>query len=29
MTDWISELDKFTGMYSKDVLKNAGSVSNK
>ncbi|MCK5475649.1 MAG: virulence RhuM family protein [Candidatus Pacebacteria bacterium] len=29
MTDWISELDKFVGMYGKGVLKNSGDISNK
>ncbi len=29
MTDWISELDKFVGIYGKGVLKDAGTISNK
>lgn len=27
MQDWVSELDKFSGIYGKGVLQNAGSVS--
>lgn len=27
MKDWLTELDKFSGMYGKGVLKNAGSIS--
>lgn len=27
MQDWISELDKFAGMYGKGVLQNAGTIS--
>ncbi len=27
MKDWVAELDKFTGMYGKGVLKNVGKVS--
>ena len=29
MADWISELDKFTKIYGKGVLKKAGKISNK
>lgn len=29
MQDWINELDKFTEMYGKGVLKNAGKISRK
>ena len=27
MQDWVNELDKFTGVYGKGVLQNAGSIS--
>lgn len=29
MQDWVYELDKFTGIYGKGVLQNAGSISRK
>jgi len=29
MADWVTELDRFSGMYGKGMLENAGSVSHK